>query len=1421
MANFFSIIKSIGDYVKLQQQTAQTTLNNIETERKLKELKAKKLTPAVNTLKTLVGDIKIPQVISPSFAQTYSQPPTTLAPKTPEQTQQDWKDFAGLAQIVPAAVAKTAVSLGTTPSTITQGYAPDPTKVPRWLQPIVGSDKISSYAYDTGEAIKNGTPPVVAVLMNGGQAIIDMTITGQLVQVGSKLLTNEASQVASWSTLGMPKDLKAARVEAIKLQQIAFANDPVKSKLVGAAYNNLARQGIPIRLPAPLKFMQDAAEALNTPVEKLFIPKEGTPYINIKGLLPGKAIIGKPQPSMGLSIQPVEDVGGVKPTVSGVTEVPKTYYHGGVPYNPKLITKDGISITDSKITAEGWQKSNMGSGNRVLPKDKIINELFIDPKAKIMPSSEIPKNLYYIDNINGAMPTESYIEIVKYAKDKGYDGVNLDIFGENEIRITNPDVLKTKSQLYNQTTKVGGVPEVPMQTIEEKAFDLTMKNGGVTISLNGDIPTEGFSYSPSKLTEYRVPKTEFQLSNLDTFVSKNLKDLEKPGNYLGAWEEKGEIFIDVSRVEPDFNKAMKGASLSEQLAIFDLGKFEGHNLADYKNVNDVFYNKGMIAKSETVPEYAVSKEGSQKRLVMEKSKDLLHSLNTTDITNSESTDLFNAMENPEKYPLTPGLVTKGGNNIITQAQELNTFLSEEKTTRGLLKNSINDDVYLKTILENLDGTPASAEKLARLKNATDESFREQLIYKQPTNKVINEPRKYATADERDLVLKDFGLKTKRDFVTSMKANIDLTAQLTARKDFQDSLRGLAKSGLRGDIVEVYDPVDVREFVSKQRQIFVDKKDAILKDLRTKKILADNDYKYLKGKTMLRFEEAKDFERSVIDYGDFEVSKLKITDEIKNAFQVLKEDVQLTIDRLRKETYTAKKEISIISETEITKAKDAMLSKVQDYYEKIVTDRGRMIDEGKRDLGELMTNGQALRGLMVSENDFTAVKELFKEVPVNSLEDAAKTLKLMQATLDIFQIPQALRGAIRLNGLKGVARWWKAVTGSGIKNLTIQDVVDASEFMRIGRYQDFDIDIWDKISSNFNRDSKFTKIVRGISEKVPGIGKALSPVKKLENYQWETVMIPMKVNVWKDMVEAYKIKFPNMSLREIQVTVGRAVDDAFGGQNYRRLLARNPKLFNNKVQQISNMFIFARDYLVTSLRTLGRETLGQFKKGVEGDINRKGLARKILYGLGIANVISLLLNGRTTFENDDPNQWYKIQVDALTDEKGNPYYIDLMGNWGQSWNLINRPVSYFAGKMSGLGQLALSGLSGDGLDFQGLNPVPFGWRNLTSSVLSYLVQGKAQFGVPSDLKAGAITTLSEAFGLQGTFSGGTSKTSSVAKMIEKGYLQPIDLWNWITGRPMQTIKKSTGGGIIDYTNSNNGGITDYTKSTVGGIKDYTK
>jgi hypothetical protein len=431
--------------------------------------------------------------------------------------------------------------------------------------------------------------------------------------------------------------------------------------------------------------------------------------------------------------------------------------------------------------------------------------------------------------------------------------------------------------------------------------------------------------------------------------------------------------------------------------------------------------------------------------------------------------------------------------------------------------------------------------------------------------------------------------------------------------------------------------------------------------------------------------------------------------------------------------------------------------------------------------------------MLNKKDHKALSEFVTELGESSLEDFAKTIKYFQATLDLFQIPQLIKSSISSSGfIKGTWDWLKALVKSS--GVSLDDMVKSSEFVQQGRFKDFDIDVWNKQIKDLNENTSwFMRQFKKLGKKtdnIPVIRNILNGISSLDEYQFQTVMIPLKTKAWLRKVESLKKSYPNIDERSLMVEAGRFVDDFFGGQQWDKLMARNPKLLSRQNQRISRIMIFATDYLTSTMRKLKRETFDAFTKwGVpEGGEARKALAREIIFGLGLVNAISYMVKGKSSFENDDPNQFYKIQTD-IKDGSGNPYYLDIMGNWGQTWNLINRPIDAIRGKISGLGRIAVTFLADGEIKIgEALNPIPFSWRSILQTAYNHAMGRKPEAQIPETIGGATLITLMEFMGLAGTFSGGKSRRQTIMRMIESESFTTEEVWKYLTGQNVFTNRE---------------------------------
>jgi hypothetical protein len=106
-----------------------------------------------------------------------------------------------------------------------------------------------------------------------------------------------------------------------------------------------------------------------------------------------------------------------------------------------------------------------------------------------------------------------------------------------------------------------------MNEIYKKA----LSNGGLTFSLiKNKCVSKGFAVSFSKKFEKIINVADFTARDITTFIS-NLGGLPKEA-CLGVWINKDLVYLDVSVVYNDSEKALRRARDLGEIAIYDLSK---------------------------------------------------------------------------------------------------------------------------------------------------------------------------------------------------------------------------------------------------------------------------------------------------------------------------------------------------------------------------------------------------------------------------------------------------------------------------------------------------------------------------------------------------------------------------------------------------------------------------------------------------------------------------------------------------------------------------------------------------------------------------------------------------------------------------------------------------------------------------------
>ncbi len=98
---------------------------------------------------------------------------------------------------------------------------------------------------------------------------------------------------------------------------------------------------------------------------------------------------------------------------------------------------------------------------------------------------------------------------------------------------------------------------------------------GLTTSLNGAEPQEGYVYSENERAEVTVPENGDLKEMIALFIGKHYKELNDAGTHVGVWHENGKYYIDVVKVASSKTEALERAKKHGQLAVYDL---KGHNI---------------------------------------------------------------------------------------------------------------------------------------------------------------------------------------------------------------------------------------------------------------------------------------------------------------------------------------------------------------------------------------------------------------------------------------------------------------------------------------------------------------------------------------------------------------------------------------------------------------------------------------------------------------------------------------------------------------------------------------------------------------------------------------------------------------------------------------------------------------------------
>lgn len=157
-------------------------------------------------------------------------------------------------------------------------------------------------------------------------------------------------------------------------------------------------------------------------------------------------------------------------------------------------------------------------------------------------------------------------------------------------------------KLYSKGAAISSVK--PMTKNAGMIYGEAMKNGGITISPKGVMPTEGFGVETAPKLTLEIPETELTPKVIENFITKNASELSKPNAHLGMWRNEGKWYLGISEVH-NFEDAARLAVKNNQEAIWDFSTNSNVWTKDrYAEPNTYKHYSGTPGLKEVDPAYS-------------------------------------------------------------------------------------------------------------------------------------------------------------------------------------------------------------------------------------------------------------------------------------------------------------------------------------------------------------------------------------------------------------------------------------------------------------------------------------------------------------------------------------------------------------------------------------------------------------------------------------------------------------------------------------------------------------------------------------------------------------------------------------------------------------------------------------------------
>lgn len=220
----------------------------------------------------------------------------------------------------------------------------------------------------------------------------------------------------------------------------------------------------------------------------------------------------------------------------------------------------------------------------------------------------------------------------------------------------------------------------------------------------------------------------------------------------------------------------------------------------------------------------------------------------------------------------------------------------------------------------------------------------------------------------------------------------------------------------------------------------------------------------------------------------------------------------------------------------------------------------------------------------------------------------------------------------------------------------------------------------------------------VTRSIPGVGKMIGslPRKYSEMFNealWDNYHRPLKLIGFEDRVRHLKKLNPNMNISQLNAQAASFINDAFGGQNWEKLL------IHPKFKQAMHWSFLAPDWTISNLRIAGIGSTG-IKGAVRGVLGKGRNAKEDLVGAywrtalpvmyAMSNVLNRAVSGHWLWENA-PGHKLDIEL-AGTNDEGKIEYVKFGKQFREPFRWLTEPDKIFGAKLAPGVQIAVEQLT---------------------------------------------------------------------------------------------------------------------------------